>query len=349
MKRKGYGLGKGQGYKNLMPMDSYIHSLSAKGVKTTYDVEVYNRLQAVYPDVFRQKKFKNKKSAIDYAKAVYEEENPVESARVMEFKSGKGKIIWDDGEKLSAKGNSDKAERLVRLKELMGADLVEDLQKQIQKIESGIPTTKDNYGKYMVILEKFPRNQWREITAILLFLGAKRKGVISAVQVLGYDTINAKGKKKKKLTKEQKIRRGIGFVAGLVAGAEATKGTRYEGAGALVGGYAGYKIAEGFDAKGWKKTMNSKEIVQWDEVNSNIEIAVTNFGIDKDYTIILKKSGRDIKNLATGLTKKQAMKKAQEIMKSDDRKQVWLDNPASYRLSPEEWHEIGNNQKVKKK
>lgn len=32
--RKGYGIGKGQGYKNLMPMDSHIHSLSAKGVKT---------------------------------------------------------------------------------------------------------------------------------------------------------------------------------------------------------------------------------------------------------------------------------------------------------------------------
>jgi len=32
--RKGYGLGKGMGYKNLMPMDAHIHSLSAKGVKT---------------------------------------------------------------------------------------------------------------------------------------------------------------------------------------------------------------------------------------------------------------------------------------------------------------------------
>lgn len=32
--RKGYGKGKGQGYKNLMPMDSYVHSMSAQGVKT---------------------------------------------------------------------------------------------------------------------------------------------------------------------------------------------------------------------------------------------------------------------------------------------------------------------------
>lgn len=40
MKRKGYGIGKGMGYKNMMPMDSHIHSLSAKGVKTyTYTIK----------------------------------------------------------------------------------------------------------------------------------------------------------------------------------------------------------------------------------------------------------------------------------------------------------------------
>jgi hypothetical protein len=35
MKRKGLGIGMGKGYKNLIPnYDSYVHSLSAKGVKT---------------------------------------------------------------------------------------------------------------------------------------------------------------------------------------------------------------------------------------------------------------------------------------------------------------------------
>lgn len=34
MKRKGMGAGLGKGYKNLVPLDPYIHSLSAKGVKT---------------------------------------------------------------------------------------------------------------------------------------------------------------------------------------------------------------------------------------------------------------------------------------------------------------------------
>jgi hypothetical protein len=34
MKRKGLGKGLGRGYKNIVPRDPYVHSLSAKGVKT---------------------------------------------------------------------------------------------------------------------------------------------------------------------------------------------------------------------------------------------------------------------------------------------------------------------------
>lgn len=34
MKRKGLGSGLGRGYYNILPMDSYIHSLSAKGIKS---------------------------------------------------------------------------------------------------------------------------------------------------------------------------------------------------------------------------------------------------------------------------------------------------------------------------
>ena len=39
--REGLGFGKGQGYYNLIPLDSHIHSLSAKGIKTKPTV-VYN-------------------------------------------------------------------------------------------------------------------------------------------------------------------------------------------------------------------------------------------------------------------------------------------------------------------
>ena len=38
MKRTGMGKGLGKGYKNIAPMDSHIHSLSAKGVKTRYAI-----------------------------------------------------------------------------------------------------------------------------------------------------------------------------------------------------------------------------------------------------------------------------------------------------------------------
>lgn len=33
-RRNGLGIGKGRGYYNLLPLDSHIHSLSARGVKT---------------------------------------------------------------------------------------------------------------------------------------------------------------------------------------------------------------------------------------------------------------------------------------------------------------------------
>ena len=39
MKRKGVGLGLGQGFKNMIPQDPYTHSLSAKGIKSTYNIK----------------------------------------------------------------------------------------------------------------------------------------------------------------------------------------------------------------------------------------------------------------------------------------------------------------------
>jgi len=49
--RKGYGIGKGQGYKNMMPMDSHIHSLSAKGVKQKVDyMRAVVRFEDLNPD-----------------------------------------------------------------------------------------------------------------------------------------------------------------------------------------------------------------------------------------------------------------------------------------------------------
>lgn len=45
MKRKGLGKGLGQGYKNIAPMDSYVHSMSAQGIKTLeIDRATYGKL-----------------------------------------------------------------------------------------------------------------------------------------------------------------------------------------------------------------------------------------------------------------------------------------------------------------
>jgi hypothetical protein len=51
MKRKGLGLGKGQGYKNLLPKDGFIHGLSAKGVKTNYSGAVLPKTESIIPKV----------------------------------------------------------------------------------------------------------------------------------------------------------------------------------------------------------------------------------------------------------------------------------------------------------
>ena len=51
--RRGLGKGLGTGYKNLAPMDSHIHSLSAKGVKSTYFIQPFNEGQELnYVETF---------------------------------------------------------------------------------------------------------------------------------------------------------------------------------------------------------------------------------------------------------------------------------------------------------
>jgi hypothetical protein len=47
MKRQGYGKGTGKGYKNLLSMDSHIHALSAKGVKSKGETPFGALLHAV--------------------------------------------------------------------------------------------------------------------------------------------------------------------------------------------------------------------------------------------------------------------------------------------------------------
>ena len=49
--RKGLGLGQGKGYKNLVSRDPYVHSLSARGVKSiNYINAVLPKAKAIIPE-----------------------------------------------------------------------------------------------------------------------------------------------------------------------------------------------------------------------------------------------------------------------------------------------------------
>jgi hypothetical protein len=69
--------------------------------------------------------------------------------------------------------------------------------------------------------------------------------------------------------------------------------------------------------KKWKRTINAKGIVQYDNLYNDIQLAITNFNRDKTWTVILKKSYADVKNLKTGLSKFTAIRFAKKIMESD--------------------------------
>lgn len=175
VKRKGLGRGLGRGYKNIVPRDPFIHGLSAKGVKT------YKIGQTVY-----LKKTGEKWSIYDRNRK--DNTYTIDGGDGLLFYGVKPSEFKQFKKTLNAKDLT-REQKMKELKKMLGSDFVDDLEKAVKDIESSVPTTKHHYGKYMAILEKFPRSQWREITALLVFLGANREGLISAVQVL-----SAKGK-----------------------------------------------------------------------------------------------------------------------------------------------------------
>ena len=69
--RKGLGLGKGKGYYNLVQRDPYIHSLSARGVKT---------FSTLYPKI-KEKMIKNENKEIQKKKAEEREEEYLKEAK----------------------------------------------------------------------------------------------------------------------------------------------------------------------------------------------------------------------------------------------------------------------------
>ena len=69
-----------------------------------------------------------------------------------------------------------------KLKELLGSDVVEQLKKLIFEIENSIPTTKNHYGRYMVILSKYQDKQKQTgLAKILIALGGNEQGITDAL------------------------------------------------------------------------------------------------------------------------------------------------------------------------
>ena len=64
-------------------------------------------------------------------------------------------------------------------------DLAREFAPMVAKIEAGLETTQDHYGRYMAILGVFEHEQSRRIAAVALVrAGANRRGVGSAFEAL---------------------------------------------------------------------------------------------------------------------------------------------------------------------
>ena len=152
--RKGLGKGLGTGYKNLAPMDSHIHSLSAKGVKTTYCVKDN------YGVVWKKNLSKSKadKLAKDMSLNAKSMKDVLPSER---YKVGKQIESWDE---------SDIIDEEVKYK----LEAWEDFGYEKKPTESEVRDNIDEYGDVInfawdnmienlteIMEKKNPNNKWR--------------------------------------------------------------------------------------------------------------------------------------------------------------------------------------------
>lgn len=94
--RKGLGKGLGQGYKNITPMDSHVHSLSARGVKTITKL---------------QKRFEREDMSEPFSDREYVEESKSFYKRLKmpqgDFPDAKDRATYDIGHELIKEGHLD--------------------------------------------------------------------------------------------------------------------------------------------------------------------------------------------------------------------------------------------------
>ena len=64
----------------------------------------------------------------------------------------------------------------------LGKQIVVDLEKQIEKIESSFPTTQNHYGNYMSLLSKFQGENRLAMANLFVLMGANKQGVIDALK-----------------------------------------------------------------------------------------------------------------------------------------------------------------------
>lgn len=115
--RKGLGKGMGMGYKNLIPMDSHIHSLSAKGVKSKRPMLLYAKNDVSSADIERLGKLALDRDDIT-AKDLKEMEDKV-SGKVEEIEDWYDNddfllVKFDDGSSWVVAPSEDDAEELAK-------------------------------------------------------------------------------------------------------------------------------------------------------------------------------------------------------------------------------------------
>jgi len=97
--RRGLGKGLGTGYKNLAPMDSHIHSLSAKGVKTNSMLnDALKRVEIVRNSLYKKKM---NKMAEELNQAHSSLQQGMEEEEITIEAKGKDVVCWNCGEKVS--------------------------------------------------------------------------------------------------------------------------------------------------------------------------------------------------------------------------------------------------------
>ena len=74
-------------------------------------------------------------------------------------------------------------EQIDKLNDVLGKEMVNELIEMVYKIENGVPTTKNHYGQYMVVLNRFNNNKIL-IGNLLILMGANKQGIMDALKLL---------------------------------------------------------------------------------------------------------------------------------------------------------------------